>query len=116
MILGEYIALLEKQDPNKEVANGLGNPHSWRGSYDEISFEPIGKTTFGHMLTVARGAVGQTFRGWKGGGYLMTVTTDINVDRVGSWSDGGALRDMIEEFGQEAPDPVVRLIDLMANV
>lgn len=31
MTLGELIAALDKEDPNKPVAFGFGTPHSYRG-------------------------------------------------------------------------------------
>ena len=38
MKLGEYIAKLEKMNPNEIVEHGLGNPHSWRGAYSKLAF------------------------------------------------------------------------------
>lgn len=95
MNLGEYIARLERENPDKKVPMGLGKPHSWRGSYDELSFEPVKDTTVGEMLADARSAVGKTFIGWKGGEYTMTEFTRINVDFRGKWSDGSQLLEML---------------------
>lgn len=88
MKLKDLIALLEKFPADKRVAHGFGNPHSWRGSYDELAFEPVDDTTVGEMLAEARSAIGQTYDGWKGGDYLMTLNTPVNIDYVGRWSDG----------------------------
>jgi hypothetical protein len=94
MNLGEYIEILERYPRDKIVPLGLGNPHSWRGSYDELSFSPVRNTTVGAMLDAARSAIGATYTGWKGGDYTMSETTTINIEaREGSWSDNGfALR------------------------
>jgi hypothetical protein len=115
MDLGDYIDLLQKQDPNKEVENGLGKPHSWRGSYWEVAFEPVGKTTFGEMLKDAENALGNTYTGWKGGEFVMTSETEVNVDREGVYSGGGELEQMTEDFQVPDPDRLEHLINLMAN-
>lgn len=91
MTLKEYIKRLEAADPKQEVALGLGNPHSWRGSYDELAFEPVGNTTVGEMLAEARKALGATYTGYKGGDYTMNADTTINVDNYGEWTDGSQL-------------------------
>lgn len=88
MKLKDLIELLEKFPSDMRVAQGFGNPHSWRGVYSELAFEPVDDTTVGEMLSEARSAVGQTYTGWKGGDYLMTLDTDVNVDYRGPWSDG----------------------------
>jgi hypothetical protein len=115
MDLGDYIELLQKQDPNKEVKNGLGNPHSWRGSYDEVAFEPVGKTTFGEMLKDAENALGNTYFGYKGGEFVMTPETEVNVDRAGQYSDGFELENMTDAFNVPDPDRLEHLINLMAK-
>jgi len=91
MTLGEYIEILEKLNKRTKVRYGLGNPHSWRGSYDEITFEVVENTTIGKMLKEAKSAVGTTYTGWKGGDFTMKKNTQINIDRKGSWSDGRAM-------------------------
>jgi hypothetical protein len=88
MKLIDLIELLEKFPTDMRVAQGFGNPHSWRGSYDELAFEPVDDTTVGEMLAEARSAIGQTYTGWKGGDFLMTLGTPVNIDYVGRWSDG----------------------------
>lgn len=89
MVLKEYIELLKKFNPEQRVPVGLGNPHSWRGSYDELSFEPVEDTTIGAMLATAEDCVGRTFGGWKGGDFTMTEYTTIHVDYRGRCSDVG---------------------------
>lgn len=87
--LGDYITYLSQLDPSTKVPLGLGNPHSWRGSYDEIAFEPVANTTVAKMLDEATSACGRCFAGWKGGEYLMTADTPINIEYEGVWSDKG---------------------------
>lgn len=88
MKLKNLIEILEKFPADMRVAQGFGNPHSWRGVYAELAFEPVDDTTVGEMLSEARSAVGQIYTGWKGGEFLMTLETSVNIDYVGSWSDG----------------------------
>ena len=94
MTLGEYIKRLESANPKQEVSLGLGNPHSWRGSYAELAFEPVKNTTIGEMLVEAKKAIGSTYEGYKGGNYTMTTNTTINVEYYGEWTDGGQLWEM----------------------
>lgn len=75
MNLGDLITALEAADPNQQVANGFGNPHSYRGDYYDLAFEPVTDTTVGDMLADARSAVGATYQGWKGGDFRMNKYT-----------------------------------------
>ena len=88
MTLGELIEILEKYDPKIKLPTGLGNPHSWRGAYDEIAFEIVVNTTVGEMLEAARSIDRKTLTGYKGGEYRMTRDTSINIDNYGSYTDG----------------------------
>lgn len=88
MKLKHVIEMLEKYPSDRKVANGFGNPHSWRGSYDELAFEPVTDTTVGRMLADAKSAIGEVYQGWKGGDYLMGLETSVNIDYQGGWSDG----------------------------
>ena len=71
MTLDELIERLEKEDPALVVENGFGNPHSYRGYYERVAFEPVARTTIGDMLREAKSALGATYCGWKGGEYVM---------------------------------------------
>jgi hypothetical protein len=71
MTLNELIRYLEKEDPKKVVAIGFNNPHSYRGYYEDLAFEPAKNITVGEMLDCAKGALGKTYEGYKGGEYKM---------------------------------------------
>ena len=89
MNLGKYIEILEKQDPEKMVTKGLGNPHSWRGVYCEVAFEVVENVTVEYMLTEANKALTDTFEAWKGGEYNYDESTPVNIETgEGSYSDG----------------------------
>lgn len=71
MNLEELITALEATDPNRIVARGFSNPHSYRGDYMDLAFEPATDIRVGEMLDAARSALGATFQGWKGGEFTM---------------------------------------------
>ncbi|MFE6815971.1 hypothetical protein [Streptomyces sp. NPDC057677] len=76
MTLEELITTLEAADPTLVVPHGFTNPHSYRGYYDELAFEPATNVTVVDMLADAQFALGCTYTGWKGGAYTMQGFTD----------------------------------------
>lgn len=84
MSLGELIAALSRLDPELVVPFGFGNPHSYRGYYDELAFEPRENVKVGDMLADARSALGATFQGYKGGDFTMTEYTPCWLAEWGS--------------------------------
>lgn len=83
MRLGELISWLEVQDPKALVRDGFDSPHSDRGYYENLGFDPIKETTFGEMLQWAKSADGKTFIGWKGGEYRMDEHTECFIGEYG---------------------------------
>ena len=77
MTLAQLIEVLEAHDQSI-VVNGFCNPHSYRGYYEELAFEPAECVTVASMLRCARESVGKTFSGYKGGEYVMH-------EQVGVW-------------------------------
>ncbi|MFC9490722.1 hypothetical protein ACFTZM_32240, partial [Streptomyces hydrogenans] len=65
MPLGELITALEAADPDLVLPDGFTHPHSYRGYYHELAFEPAHNATVGEMLADARSALGTTYTGWK---------------------------------------------------
>ena len=82
--LGELISFLETMDPKAQIKGGFGAPHSDRGSYDELAFDPKIEATIGDMLFYAKSAVGATYEGWKGGEYTMDLNTPVYIGESGS--------------------------------
>lgn len=71
-----------------EVPQGFNRPHSYRGYYDRVAFEPVRKPmTVEFMLAAAKGALGKTFRGYKGGDYLMDENTPVHLASYGNCYD-----------------------------
>lgn len=85
--LGELIATLEASDPGAVAKVGISNPHSWRGDYEELAFEPAPSMTAAEMLAVARSALGRSFDGYKGGEFEMSEWTDVHLSLYGSSMD-----------------------------
>jgi hypothetical protein len=79
----ELIEYLQDFDPEHPVKLGFNNPHSYRGYYGDVAFEPVEDTTVGAMLAAAKRALGATFQGWKGGDYVMQEHTDCWLARKG---------------------------------
>ena len=64
MTLGALIAELETFDP-KRLVQGFGKPHSYRGYYEDLAFEPSEETMEVRLLLdVCRGCMGQVFEGY----------------------------------------------------
>jgi len=82
--LGTLIATLESIPPDTVAANGFANPHSYRGYYDQLAFEPVPNLTVATMLAEARKAMGATYQGWKGGDYTMGAGTTVWLADEGS--------------------------------
>lgn len=86
MTLGMVIETLKKQDPDKVVRWGFGAPHSYRGYYEDVAFDPAENVTVGSMLEHAKSALGKTFCGWKGGDYKMEEYTSCWIAEHGDTS------------------------------
>ena len=83
MELGDLIKMLEAADPDMVVPNGFNHPHSYRGYYHELAFEPAQNVTVREMLEAAKGAVGTTYEGWKGGDFTMQEYSDCWLSEEG---------------------------------
>jgi DNA repair photolyase len=87
MTLGELIDRLRKEDPNKIILAGFHDPHSYRGSYYDLAFEPTERIHVSDMLQAAESAIGETYEGYKGGSYHMSSNTDVYLAYYGSTGD-----------------------------
>lgn len=71
MNLDQLIEWLEAQNQAIVCPVGFTRPHSYRGYYEDLAFEPKENVTVSEMLASAKSALGQTYDGWKGGEYEM---------------------------------------------
>lgn len=120
MSLGELIEALEAVDPKLVCRKGFRNPHSYRGYYEQLAFEPAANVPVGEMLACARSAVNATYQGWKGGDYTMMMHTDCWIDVRGTGNGeligpmllGYILTDTVEPPPlPEEPPPLVVVLD-----
>lgn len=81
--LGKLIEVLESVEPSQQVPLGFHNPHSYRGYYHCLGFEPLEETTVGEMLDCCKKANGEIFYGWKGGEYKMSLDTECYLSEIG---------------------------------
>lgn len=86
MELLELIKELEKHDPKRIILNGFHNPHSYRGFYECLAFEPKTTAVVGEMLKCAKEALGATYVGYKGGEFKMGPYTDVYL---ANWGETG---------------------------
>lgn len=106
MRLHQVIAALEAADPNHVSPIGIGEPHSWRGRYDCVAFEPVANISVRDMLANAKSALHATFEGYKGGEFFMTEATECYLDSYGCY-DGDMLGPVLMSFmtGKFNQDP-----------
>ncbi|MCX3059572.1 hypothetical protein [Streptomyces beihaiensis] len=97
MDLGDLITTLEVADPTLVVQHGFANPHSYRGDYMDLAFEPAESITVGGMLAAARSALGATYEGWKGGQYTMGEHTWCWLSQEGDAS-GETISPLLLEY------------------
>lgn len=87
MNLTQLIGELRQYPTRMIVQHGFAKPHSHRGSYEQLAFEPVTDTTVGAMLEAAGDALGETYHGYKGGQYEMTGWTDVYLAKDGECGD-----------------------------
>lgn len=84
----------------------LEGPHSYRGYYDELAFQPpTRRLPANKVAAIVRDVYGQSFEGWKGGQYtygdltpvwIATKGTDYNSGRLAGPTDDGQWVVMVE--------------------
>ena len=90
VVLGDLIEAFEDIRGDKTIMFDFGNNvpsgiSSWRGVYAELAihYEKGYLFTVDDFLEICRGAVGETYGGWKGGYFVMTKDTQVWVDNPG---------------------------------
>lgn len=83
MILLDIITKLQAANPNLVVPMGFARPHSYRGDYSQLAFEPQQNVTVAEMLASAKEADGKKYSGYKGGNYLMDGNVTVYLALYG---------------------------------
>lgn len=108
MWLSELIEYLEAENEDRILSFGFAHPHSYRGYYDRLAFEPAWNVRVGDMLKDAKESKGKTFMGYKGGDYTMDGMTEVYIAKYSECGDeiSKMLLDYIFEKGhpREKPD------------
>lgn len=84
MILMKLIDVLKHADQDAVVRQGFYNPHSYRGYYNDVAFEPLENVRVADMLLAAKAALGATFTGYKGGDFHMSAYVDCYLAHYGN--------------------------------
>lgn len=83
MTLGELINNLELL-PADSMVEGLINPHSYRGHYIDLAFEPpTEQHTAAQVIKTCRSVMGEVLEGYKGGEFQMGRNTPIWIAHTG---------------------------------
>lgn len=84
MTLGTMIKYLESLNQDSFI-QGMSNPHSYRGYYCDLAFEPQSEgTKVSDALQMCRSCMGEIFEGYKGGEYVMGALTPVWISCYGS--------------------------------
>jgi hypothetical protein len=95
MTLGKLIERLSAM-PQEALVDGIKEPHSYRGYYVDLAFEPSGgdRVSAGALLQLCRRCMGDVFEGYKGGDFQMGKNTPVWIAMYGRCGDKViALRD-----------------------
>lgn len=84
MTLIQLIEAIKKFNPERRIKS-LGNPHSYRGYYSDLSFEfQKGTQSCGDfLLMLKQNCLGATFTGYKGGDFYMDEDTPLWIAKYG---------------------------------
>jgi len=96
MYLRDLITFLEEEDPTRILPVGFKRPHSYRGDYSELAFQPALNVSVKDMLEDAKSALGREFTGYKGGEYKMHEYTECYLAHYGR--TGGLISPILLAF------------------
>ena len=83
MTLGKLLRILNDMH-NLDDVQGIKNPHSYRGYYEDLAFEPTDEIIkVIDLKAICQSARGKTFEGWKGGSYEMNEDTPVWIAERG---------------------------------
>lgn len=104
MTLGQVIKRCQELKPGTCI-HKLGTLDSYRGYYRDLAFDPITRRRpVKDVLKECRDAMGRTFKGYKGGDYMMGEATPVWVasygiagERLLAINDDGSIETAVEE-------------------
>lgn len=88
LTVGEAIKVLRSIPNDTAIVPGISYPHSYRGYYSDLAFEPAGESiTAGELLGMFLSVMGKSLVGYKGGNFIMGETTPVWVAHYGACGD-----------------------------
>lgn len=88
MNLGTLENIFSKLDNDDFVfVSSFGEPMSYRGSYDEVAFEPSYKQKLSDIKKYINKAMTEQFVGYKGGEYSYDSLTTSHIASYGNYSE-----------------------------
>lgn len=104
--LGEIIEAFAKIPRDRILPIGLHKPHSFRGDYADLAFEPAYDVSAGDVLDTLQSCIGQAFEGYKGGHYTMDENSWCFISEYGT-SAGDRIGPILLHFltSQAAEEP-----------
>ncbi len=82
-MLSTVIDWLKTRSPEEIPPLGFCNPHSYRGDYAQVAFEPTTGVSVAEMLESCNKALENVFTGWKGGEFTYDLFTQCWLSQVG---------------------------------
>lgn len=111
MNLRELIEELEKYDLDIVVPYSFGPEwHSDRGYYENLAFEPSEGQTIGQMLNAAKGALGGTLYGYKGGEFGVHEYTEVLIGEDSSVCGDGISPMLIRYMAESGKKPTPSVV------
>lgn len=85
MTLGSLLKTLEELPDQTKKIKGIGQPHSYRGYYSDLAFEPTEDEVPVYALVelLSTNCMGRTFEGYKGGDFVMGERTPLWISGYG---------------------------------
>lgn len=93
ILLGDLKAVLRAIDEDVLLDFGFSDPHSYRGMYDCVSFEPSPSRPTKDLVQEVFKALQDTYTGWKGGEFNYTENTPVFFTYEGCVEDGVGCHD-----------------------
>ena len=105
MNLGQLREVFDNMEDKSFVfTEGFYTPHSYRGYYNELAFEPAANNQVRDIQEALEQAYTDAFTGYKGGTYEYSSTTSCHLSWIGEAGDetgdklGHVVAQMVAEY------------------
>ena len=87
-----FSIFLEMTDTSFVFSQGFDTPHSYRGYYTELAFQPAEDIKLHDIIKSLDRAYIEVFEGYKGGDYKYNMTTACHLAWIGNCTEDDYLR------------------------